>query len=231
MKRLILAGIAGLAALMTVTSANAADIARRQAMPTKAPAYFAPYNWTGFYVGINGGGGFGDSEWSNAFGSTGSFDVSGGLVGGTIGYNWQMNQFVFGFEGDMDWSGIKGSTSSGICAGLSCETRNRWLGTARARIGYAFDRFMPYVTGGLAVGDVKSSISGFGDSSDTQVGWTVGGGLEASIAGPWTAKIEYLFVDLGNMDCDSATCGVILGAPTDVDFHTNIVRAGVNYRF
>src|SRR4029078_1163975 len=97
MKRLILAGAAGLAALTMMQSANAADIARRQAMPTKAPAYFAPYNWSGFYVGVNGGGGWGTAEWTHtALGSTGSFDISGGVVGGTIGYNWQMNQFVFG---------------------------------------------------------------------------------------------------------------------------------------
>jgi outer membrane immunogenic protein len=230
MKRLILAGVAGLAALTMITSANAADIARRQAMPTKAPAYFAPYNWTGFYIGINGGGGWGNSDWTDALGSTGSFDISGGLVGGTVGYNWQMNQFVFGLEGDIDWSGIKGSTSGGICTGFSCETRNNWLATGRGRIGYAFDRFMPYITGGVAVGDVKASVAGFGSSTDTRVGWTVGGGLEASIAGQWTAKIEYLYVDLGNTSCDAATCGG-LGFPADVDFRTNIVRAGVNYRF
>jgi outer membrane immunogenic protein len=218
MKKLLLAGVA-LIALGTV-SASAADIQRRQ-MPAKAPAYTPPplYNWTGFYVGINGGGGFGRSDFSAPF-SSGSFDTSGGLVGGTIGYNWQMGQVVFGLEGDMDWSNIRGS---GFCGGVTtCEVRNNWLATARGRLGYAFDRFMPYVTGGLAVGDVKTSVTGFGDTRDTITGWTVGGGLEASIAGPWTAKIEYLFVDLGRTDS-------ILGS--DAKFKTNIVRAGLNYRF
>jgi outer membrane immunogenic protein len=84
-------GVAALATVTAMGAANAADIARRQEMPTKAPTYYAPYNWTGFYIGINGGGGFGRSEWNSAIGSTGSFDVSGGLVGGTIGYNWQVN--------------------------------------------------------------------------------------------------------------------------------------------
>ena len=227
MKRFILAGLAGLAAATMMQPASAADIARRQAMPMKAPAYYAPYNWTGFYVGINGGGGWGRSDWTNAAGSTGSFDVSGGVVGGTVGYNWQMNQVVFGLEGDIDWSGIKGSTSTGICAGSACETRNNWLGTVRGRIGYAFDRFMPYVTGGLAVGDIKASQAAFGSSTETKAGWTLGGGLEASIAGPWTAKIEYLYVDLGKQSCDVACTGLA----TDVDFHANVVRAGVNYRF
>src|ERR1041385_8473928 len=103
MKRLFSAGVVALAIVTMMGAANAADIARRQAMPTKAPAYYAPYNWTGFYIGINGGGAWGNSEWTNAaLGSTGSFDISGGLVGGTIGYNWQVNQFVFGLEGDID---------------------------------------------------------------------------------------------------------------------------------
>jgi len=227
MKRLFLAGIAALATITMTDAANAADIARRQEMPIKAPAYYAPYNWTGFYVGINGGGGWGRSEWTNVSGSSGGFDVSGGLVGGTIGYNWQLGQWVFGLEGDIDWSNIRGSTSSGICAGTPCETKNDWLGTGRMRIGYAFDRFLPYVTGGVAFGDVKGSVAGFGSSSDTNTGWTVGGGIEAAIAGPWTAKIEYLYVDLGNNNCSGGSCAV----STNVDFHTNIVRGGINYRF
>jgi outer membrane immunogenic protein len=227
MKRLVLAGVAALSTVTMMGAATAADIARRQAMPMKAPAYYAPYNWTGFYVGINGGGGWGRSDWSGPLGSTDSFDLSGGLVGGTIGYNWQMGQWVFGLEGDLDWTNIRGSTSSGICAGTSCETRNDWLGTARARFGYAFDRIMPYVTGGLAFGNVKTELAGVGSSDETQAGWTLGGGAEFAIAGPWTAKVEYLYVDLGKGSCDVAVCGVA----TDADFTTNIVRAGVNYRF
>ena len=218
MKKLLLAGVA-LIALGTI-SASAADIQRRQ-MPAKAPAYVPPpiYNWTGFYVGINGGGGWGRSDFSAPFASS-SFDTSGGVAGGTIGYNWQAGQVVFGLEGDFDWSNIRGS---GFCGGLTtCEIRNNWLATARGRLGYAFDRFMPYVTGGLAVGDIKTSIAGFGDTRDTKAGWTAGGGVEAAIAGPWTAKVEYLYVDLGSTDS-------ILGS--DAKFKTNIVRAGVNYRF
>ena len=101
---------------------------------------------------------------------------------------------MFGLEGDIDWSNIRGSAA---CGGLSCETRNNWLGTARGRLGYAADRFMPYVTGGAAFGDIKTSVAGVGDASTTKAGWTLGGGVEAAIAGPWTAKIEYLYVDLG----------------------------------
>lgn len=225
MKRVILAGIGALALVSMTGMANAADLPRRQAMPMKAaPMYAAPYSWTGFYVGVNGGGGWGGSKWSNAAGWNGVADVSGGLVGGTVGYNVQMNQAVFGLEGDLDWSNIRGSTP---CGATTCETRNGWLGTVRGRVGYAFDRFMPYVTGGLAVGDIKADRAGIGGTTETKAGWTLGGGLEAAIAGPWTAKVEYLYADLGKTTCGAVACGV----PMDVNFHTNIVRAGLNYRF
>lgn len=217
MKKLLLASV-GLLAL-GVASASAADIQRRAVMPAKAPEYVVPvYNWTGPYIGIQGGGGWGHSDFSAPF--AGSSNLSGGLVGGTLGYNWQVNNMVLGIETDIAWSNIRGSSACG--AGFSCETRNNWLGTTRARVGFAYDRFMPYVTGGLAYGGVKGSVSGVGSSSDTKAGWTIGGGIEAAIAGPWTAKLEYLYVDLGNADS-------VLGSTTS--FRTNIVRAGLNYRF
>jgi len=220
MNKLLLAGVAIFA--LGVASASAADIQRRQ-MPAKAPAYLPPppYSWTGFYVGINGGGGFGRSDFSDPF-SSGSFNTSGAVVGGTLGYNWQINQAVLGVEGDIDWSSMRGSSVCGTVLITTCETRNDWLGTARGRLGYAFDRFMPYVTGGLAVGDIKTSIAGVGSAHNTRTGWTAGGGVEAALAGPWTAKVEYLYVDLGHG-------GSVLGS--EAKFTTNIVRAGVNYRF
>ncbi|HWE78247.1 MAG TPA: outer membrane protein [Pseudolabrys sp.] len=222
MKRVILAGVSALALVTMMGAANAADLPRRRAeMPVKAPAYMPAFSWTGFYVGINGGGAWGRSNWSA---SGNSFDTSGGVVGGTVGYNWQAGPTVFGVEGDLDWSGIKGSST---CGGLSCETKNDWLGTFRGRVGYAFNRVMPYVTGGLAVGNVKAT-SPFGSNDETRAGWTLGGGIEANIVGPWSAKIEYLYADLGRTNC--STCGVAATA-TDVNFHTNIVRAGVNYHF
>ena len=91
----------------------------------------------------------------------------------------------------------------------------------RGRVGYAFDRILPYVTGGLAIGNVKADTP-FTSSDNTRAGWTVGGGLEFALAGPWTAKVEYLYADLGK---DSTLAG------TNMDFHTNVVRAGLNYRF
>jgi outer membrane immunogenic protein len=220
MKKFLLAGISVLALAAGMSSASAADIQRRAVMPAKAPAYITPpYNWTGGYIGINGGGGWGNTSFTAPF-PTSSFRNSGGLVGGTLGYNWQMpSNLVVGVEGDLDWSDLRGSAA---CAGTTCQTRNNWLGTVRGRLGYAFDRVMPYVTGGAAFGDINNTISGVGSSNATKAGWTVGGGLEAAIAGPWTAKIEYLYVDLGRGDA-------IAGSTSD--FHTNLVRAGVNYRF
>ncbi len=221
MKRVILAGVSALAVVtMMGAAANAADLPRRRAeMPVKAPAYMPEFSWTGFYVGINGGGAWGRSNWS-ALGT--NLDTSGGLVGGTVGYNWQAGQTVFGVEGDVDWSGVKGSDA---CGGLSCETKNDWLGTFRGRVGYAFNRVMPYVTGGLAVGNVKASTIN-GSNDETRAGWTLGGGIEANIVGPWSAKLEYLYADLGKTSCSTCVVG-----GTDVSFHESIVRAGVNYHF
>jgi outer membrane immunogenic protein len=219
MNRLVLAGVGVLAMATTMASAQAADLARHRAMPTKAaPMYAAPYNWTGAYVGINGGGGWGRSSYSGALAGA-DFRTSGGMVGGTLGYNYQVGPTVFGVETDLDWSNVKGS---GTCGALTCSTQNNWLGTARGRIGYAFDRVLPYATGGLAYGGVKNSVTGFGDSTSTKAGYALGGGLEAAIAGPWSAKIEYLYADLGRT---SAPLG------TDVRTKENVVRAGLNYRF
>jgi outer membrane immunogenic protein len=216
MKKVLLAGVGILA--LGIASASAADLPRRP-MPAKAPLYVPPaWTWTGFYIGINGGGGWGRSDFSAPF-STGTFDTSGWLAGGTAGYNYQMGQAVLGIEGDIDWSDIRGSAP---CALTTCETRNNWLGTVRGRFGYSFGNFMPYVTGGLAVGDIKSSIAGVGNANETKAGWTVGGGVEAHISGPWTAKLEYLYVDLGRG-------ASVLGS--DSRFTTNIVRAGLNYKF
>ena len=151
--------------------------------------------------------------------ATGNFNTKGGQVGGTLGYNYQVGQTVLGLETDLDWSGIKGSSA---CGALTCETKNTWLGTARGRIGYAFDRFMPYVTGGLAYGGIKNSATGLATSTTTKAGWTLGGGLEAALSGPWTAKVEYLYADLGNANAPNGSTA---------DFKTNLVRAGLNYRF
>jgi outer membrane immunogenic protein len=217
--------LAGAAVLASAVAANAADLrlAPAPVMPTKAPPFAPPvFDWTGFYVGVNGGGGFGHS-WSDL---TGGFHTSGGVVGGTVGYNAQFRQWVLGFEGDIDWSDIGGTSNAAGCPG--CGVQNNWLGTARGRVGYAFGNFLPYVTGGLAVGDVNATAPGFSGQTNTQVGWAAGGGVEYALTRNWSAKLEYLHVDLGRFDCN-VNCG---GTPTDnVSFHDNLVRGGINFRF
>jgi outer membrane immunogenic protein len=223
MYRVLLASVAALTTVALVGPGGAADLQRRyDPIVPKAPIYSPVYNWSGFYVGINGGGAWGNSHWLNTTG----FNVSGGMVGGTLGYNWQNGPWVLGLEGDVDWTNIKGRTIVG-CP-LGCQTSNSWLSTVRGRVGYAFDRFLPYVTGGLAVGDIRARTPGFAGGSDTNTGWAVGGGVEYAIYMNWTAKAEYLYVDLGNFNCGLA-CGVV--APNNVSLRSNIFRGGLNYRF
>jgi outer membrane immunogenic protein len=224
MKRKILMGLGALSMIAAVGTANAADLPRRAPAPVYKAPVFSAYNWTGFYAGINAGGGWGRSSFDGTP-STGSFNTSGGLVGGTLGYNWQANQAVFGLETDLDWTNIRGSAT---CGALSCETRNSYLGTVRGRLGYAADRFMPYVTGGLAYGNIKANTTGFAGGSQAKAGWTLGAGVEVAVAGPWTAKFEYLYADLGKYDCGTS-CSTT--APQNVKLNANIVRAGLNYRF
>jgi outer membrane immunogenic protein len=219
MKRLFFAGIA-LAAL--AGWAQAADLPPAPQSYYKAPVFAPPYSWTGFYVGVNGGGGLGRSNWDSA----GGFNVSGGVVGGTVGYNYEYSHVVIGAEGDIDWSGIKGSTTTLGCP-TGCTIANSWLSTVRGRAGYAFDRFLPYVTGGAAFGNVSAAAPGLAGNSTTNLGWTVGAGLEFAIAGNWTAKAEYLYVNLGRFNC-SLSCGAGID---NVSFNANLVRAGINYRF
>ena len=145
----------GVIGLGSFGSALAAD------MPAKAPIYTAPpvamYNWTGFYVGFN---------------------LSGGMAGGTVGYNWQSSNIVVGLEADWDWANIHGSTTT-FCA-VGCDTKITSFGTLRPRIGMTWDNFLFYVTGGLAWDTVKAGRPGF-TSNNTRAGWTIGGGAEAFI--------------------------------------------------
>jgi len=223
MRRVFVACVSALSLTAFVGAAAAADLPPRYPPPAyKAPPAYGAYNWTGFYLGINGGGGWGHSTWD----TTGGFDLSGGLLGLTAGYNWQTGPWVFGLEGDVDWSNIKGTTTVACAAG--CQTANWWLSTVRGRVGYAIDRFMPYVTGGLALGDIRASTPGFAGNNTTNAGWTVGAGVEVAIANNWSAKAEYLYVDLGKNNCGLA-CGA---APIDnVSFTAHVLRGGLNYRF
>jgi outer membrane immunogenic protein len=218
--RMILAGIAAL--LTAPFAAHAADLPQ----PYKAPpTYIAPaFSWTGFYVGINGGYIWGNSKWS---GGAGDFEINpnGWMVGGTLGYNYQTGNWVWGIEGDIDYADLKGTNAS-LCGG--CTIKDTWLATLRGRVGYSIDRWLPYVTGGGAFGDAYVSTSG-GAVTRTKTGWTAGAGIEYAFLGNWSAKLEYLYVDLGTATCNYTTCAIPANA--SVDFTSNIVRAGINYRF
>lgn len=223
MKRLPMMASIGLLMATMATPSLAADL---PAPSYKAPIYSVPlYNWTGFYLGINGGYAWGSAQWT---GGAGNFESSpkGWMAGGTIGYNLQTGTWVWGLEADLDYLDLNGTTDSAFCP--SCSFKSTWLATGRGRLGYSFDRFLPYLTGGVAYGNMKVSTP-IGDESKTKAGWTVGAGLEYALAGNWTTKVEYLYVDLGSMTCGMASCGGATDATIDVT--ANIVRAGLNYRF
>lgn len=222
--KLLGTGVAALSLVAASLSARAADI--------PPPVYkavrpvVAYYNWTGFYLGINGGYGWGKSDWGAP---AISLKPNGGLIGGTAGFNYQVGSFVWGIEGDYDWADVRDSVA---CGAFTCETKNKWLATVRGRLGYAFDRWMPYFTGGGAFGEVRASSTNPAapGASDTLSGWTVGGGIEYAFLNDWSAKIEYLYVDLGKFDCNAA-CSGIAGLPSEVSYKENVIRAGINYKF
>jgi outer membrane immunogenic protein len=224
MIKTIAAGCFAVAALVVAQSATAADLSVAPLYKAPPPAMAPAYNWSGFYLGINGGGGWGHSNWDT---SSDRIGLSGGLVGGTAGYNWQLGNAVLGIEGDIDWANLKGTNSSTLCP-AGCSTSDTWLSTVRGRAGYAFGGVLPYLTGGLALGDIRAATPGFAGASNTSAGWTAGAGIEFGLTGNWSAKAEYLYVDLGRFNC-GVSCN---GLPTDnVAMHDNVVRAGVNYRF
>lgn len=216
-------GIATLALFAVSFPAAAADMPVGDYYNGPPRSVVSYYNWTGGYVGINGGYGWGESDWDYPLNTV---KPRGGLIGATLGYNWQSGAMVYGVEGDFDYSMMKDSVD---CALGPCEVDNQWLSTARLRIGYAFDRWLPYLTGGAGFGDVKAtraSVNSAG-ASNVMAGLAVGGGVEYAFLGNWTAKIEYLYVDLGKFDCGTA-CGATVD---NVNFQTSIVRVGLNYKF
>jgi outer membrane immunogenic protein len=222
MKRFV-AGCFVASALVSAQCAAAADLslAPLYKAPPAPPAQ--PFDWSGFYIGVNGGGGWGHSWWSA---NTTGINLPGGQVGGTAGYNWQLGRAVLGVEGDLDWSSFNGSATSPGCP-AGCSTSDSWLSTVRGRVGYSFDRVMPYVTGGLAVGDIRAAVPGFGGGDTTNAGWTLGAGVEFALPGNWSAKAEYLRVDLGSFNCTG--CSAL--PPDNVSLQENVFRAGLNYRF
>ena len=227
------------ATALTVMSgaASAADLPTSKGAPM-APVVYAPvFTWTGFYVGLNAGYGFTNNRDVTFYSSTGAVFTStsrnndGGFVGGgQIGYNWQFGQIVAGVEADIQYADLGGKNNGFAPIFTSRGNSSNYFGTVRGRVGYAFDRALIYVTGGLAYGDVGNN--GFGNNDDTKVGYALGGGLEYAFTPNWTAKIEGLYV---NIDRGNRTT-FIAGTPsyTVVSGKNNdfgVVRAGLNYKF
>jgi outer membrane immunogenic protein len=208
MKKILLAALfAGVA-----TSAFAADLPTRKAPPAPVPAYAPPvFTWTGFYIGVNGGYGVGNS--GKDFGTP-----SGGFIGGTAGYNYQIGQFVLGVETDLDWADLNKSGTNFVGP---YKSQVNDLFTARARAGYAVDRALFYVTGGYAGADDKLSLGGFGSQTTWRSGGAIGGGVEYAFTNNITAKAEYIYAPFSDKSFD--------GAKSQLD--VSLFRTGLNYKF
>ncbi|HUQ36757.1 MAG TPA: outer membrane protein [Aestuariivirga sp.] len=201
-------------------------------------------SWSGAYIGVVGGYGWGDADFSsNVDPDDGSIDVEGFLLGGQLGYDFDLgNGFVLGVVGDMSWSDMDGDTCieggiPGVCDGTPddsyVEADIGWLGTIRARAGFATGSMLIYGTGGLAIADVEATvtnIAGLGDNysdSNTQIGWVIGAGAEFMITENMTIGAEYLYADLGSEDFEFGASGI----EAESDLTVNIVRASLNLRF
>ncbi len=229
----LLAGtlFAGLGTVAITVAASAADLPRKA--PAFAPAIATIYNWTGFYVGVHGGYATGDAN-SGLLG--GSLDIEGGFGGAQLGFNWQApgSPWVFGVEVDSSFADIQDSfvaTVGGVTG--SIESQIDYFGTARGRIGYAWDRFLVYGTGGVAWANNELTLGvafpGFAaavSNDQTHIGWTAGAGVEWAFAPNWSAKVEYLYMDFDSEDFFAGPAGSI---SADAEIHT--IKIGVNYRF
>jgi len=214
-----------------VFSAQAAD----QAVPRGSSYYPNAYNptsvdWTGWYVGAQVGGGFGNASWTDPFSLVSdSLQPAGFLGGGQFGVNWSRNSWLLGAEADFTGTDLEASA-----AGASF--RSHWLSLVTARVGYAVNQYLIYAKGGAAFANERNEVITAGglvaeSATTTQTGWTVGGGLEYAIDRNWSGRLEYDFVDLPSH-------GVVLVGPpaigsrdASVDFTIHKVVVGINYRF
>jgi outer membrane immunogenic protein len=188
------------------------------------------YDWSGIYLGIQGGWKFGEDDYE-VTGADTSFDVDGPMIGGHVGGNMQMGNFVFGVEGDGEWADVDGTFTAGN--GDEVSTTIEWQASVRGRVGLAWDRLLIYGTGGAAFAGTENRIFDAGTATeetedDTRFGWTAGAGVDVGLTQNLSAGVEYRFTDLGDEDYDSA----IFPADTftsDLSYHA--VRGRVSYRF
>jgi outer membrane immunogenic protein len=224
--------------------ASAADLAARPY--TKAPPMIAAvYDWSGFYIGANGGWGSSHKCWdfvtpAGAFvGAEGCHDATGGVAGGQVGYRWQSGTWVFGLEAQGDWADLKGSNQSLLFPGFTNQSRIDAFGLFTGQVGYAVNNVLFYVKGGAAVTADRFRVYPFGGGplvastgDDTRWGGTVGAGLEYGFAPNWSAAFEYdhLFMQDRTYTFTTTPGGVFFGTDRirqDVD----LVTVRVNYRW
>jgi outer membrane immunogenic protein len=221
----LLAAVVGLAA--ATDAASAADLPT----PPRAPV---PFTWNGLYLGLNAGYSGASITNSPSDGSgSGTSNIPGGIGGVQFGVNYQFGSVVAGFEADFDGSMATKSFAAGTASG---NNQIPWIGTLRGRLGYAFDRYLLYVTAGGAASQLLSLVNvgalGSASTSNTIGGWTAGGGLEAAITDNLSARIEYLYLDTGTITV--AQVGVAPPPPVVTvtgRLQDNLVRVGLNYRF
>jgi outer membrane immunogenic protein len=241
MKKLSVAMI-GMAVLGFASSASAADMAAR---PYKAPPpVVAPiYNWTGFYIGANGGWANSHNCWDfvTVGGATvidGCRDASGGVVGGQIGYRWQAGQFVFGLEAQGDWADLSGSRISLIDPAFSTRTRVDAIGLFTGQIGYAWNAALLYVKGGAAVTDNRYDIFttaggvNVASADATRWGAAVGVGFEYGFAPNWSIGVEYDHLFMGDSNNSfSVVNPIVVGALNRINQDVDMVTLRLNWRF
>lgn len=216
--------------MLASVSAHAADI-------DSAPVVEKGHDWRGSYFGIQGGGIVsGDSEFFNILTpgtSNVTNDFTGGFGGILTGYNFQSGNIVFGIDSDLsfgdlesDFSGRPAAGGNGVAIpGVTAEINT--LSTARVRVGYAFDRVLPYVTAGLAYGSVDFTV-GAGQSSvdEFQFGWTAGAGIEYAATDYINMRVQYNYIDLGDNNYNFGAAGI---ANLELDnIHT--IRAGISIK-
>jgi outer membrane immunogenic protein len=215
MKQYLLAGAAAVAMMIAGTAAvRAADLPAPE-VPMVAAAPAAAYDWTGFYVGLNVGYAWGEFDGGSNRQGFGGRDIDGIIGGAQVGGNWQWDKFVAGLETDIQGTGFDSSNSGKF------KPEGGIFGTVRGRVGFAFDRFLVYGTGGFAYSDVNIKKN----NDDWKWGWTAGGGVEAAITDNISVKVEYLYADLGD---DTVR---VRGDRFKYDYTQNVVRVGVNYKF